>query len=434
MSEKDARKITIIGQLIENELNNKQAAMLLDLSERQIMRLKAEANSNGTMSILHKNRGRKPPNALPSETANEIVRLYKSELDGYNFCHTADVLAEEKDIFVSPSTVTRLLKNHGIKSPKSKRRPKKHRSRDAREHEGEMAQMDASPFDWLVDGQTLHLHGVIDDATSRVLALYFDTEETFKGYCECMFQMNASGHVPRELYTDRRTVFHYDSKVKKKLTIEEELAGLIEKQPHFTRALKELGVILILANSAQGKGRIERLWETLQDRLAKDFRRKGITDIDEANRFLRQYMAYYNRKFSVVPAKQAKKYIPKIKKNLIELMFSMREIRKIDSGVSFSYMGKKFKLPLYPGNGSPTKGETINVATNHRIGVKVLYKGLVMEPIQLEKRKRIIVEPVEPKPFKQTYKPAKDHPWRQYPHKLKPKESTGDIIADELRL
>ncbi len=124
------------------------------------MRLKAEATANGTMRILHKNRGRKPANTTLIEIVDEIMRFYKTELKGYNFCHTADVLAEDKDIFVSPSTESRVLKNHGIKFPKSKRRPKKHRPRDAREHEGKMAQMDDSSFDWLVDGQTLYLHGV----------------------------------------------------------------------------------------------------------------------------------------------------------------------------------------------------------------------------------------------------------------------------------
>jgi hypothetical protein len=96
------------------------------------------------MSILHKNRGRKPANALDPDVAEAITRIYQAELSGYNFCHATDVLAEEKDIFVSVSTVSRYLKANGIRSPKAKRRPKKHRSRNARESEGEMAQMDAS--------------------------------------------------------------------------------------------------------------------------------------------------------------------------------------------------------------------------------------------------------------------------------------------------
>ena len=107
-----------------------------------------------------------------------------------------------------------------------------------------------------------------------------------------MYQMNQDGHLPREIYTDGRTVFVYDSKKKKKLTIAEELAGKEEKRPNFARALKELNILLIIAGSPQAKGGIERLWETLQDRLSKDMQRKGIISMEQANEFIKQYIPY----------------------------------------------------------------------------------------------------------------------------------------------
>ena len=144
MSKDDARKMTIIEELLSGRFTNTQAAQLLDLSIRQVQRLKSEAATNGITSVLHKNRGRKPANTLNHQTAEAIIQIYNTELSGYNFCHTTDILAEEKGIFVSVSTVSRLLTAHSIPSPKAKRRPKRHRSRDARQREGEMAQMDAS--------------------------------------------------------------------------------------------------------------------------------------------------------------------------------------------------------------------------------------------------------------------------------------------------
>lgn len=132
MSKKEARKVTIIEELLADG-SQIRGAETLDLSVRQVQRLKMEATANGVMSILHKNRGRKPANALEPKLAETICRIYQTELPGYNFCHATDVLAEEKDIFVSVSTVSRYLKENGIRSPKAKRRPKKHRSRDARE-------------------------------------------------------------------------------------------------------------------------------------------------------------------------------------------------------------------------------------------------------------------------------------------------------------
>ncbi|MDP3058347.1 MAG: hypothetical protein Q8N36_02695 [bacterium] len=202
--------------------------------------------------------------------------------------------------------MARYLKAHGFRSPKAKRRPKKHRSRDARKREGELAQMDASSFDWLNNGSYLHLHGAIDDATGlpwqagRILALHFDKEETFDGYCELISQMNEASHLPKEFYTDGRSVFVYDSKKKRELSIADELAGKVQCQPNFARTLSELNILLIIAGSPQAKGGIERLWGTLQDRLTKDLLRNNITSIDEANAFLKHYIPYYNRKFAVV--------------------------------------------------------------------------------------------------------------------------------------
>jgi transposase len=382
MSKQEARKITIIEELLSNRLSNKQASELLSLSIRQVQRLKAEASANGVMSILHKNRGRKPANALAPETKAAIIRIYNTELLNYNFCHAADVFAEDKGIFVSVSTVSRCVKASGVSSPKAKRRPKKHRSRNSREREGELVQMDASSFDWLGNGSYLHLHGAVDDATGRILALYFEKEETFEGYCELMFQMNHDGHLPREIYTDGRTVFVYNSKKKKKLTIAEELAGMVESQPNFARALREMGILLIIAGSAQAKGGIERLWQTLQDRLVKDMKRKDITTAEQANEFLKHYIPYYNRKFAVLAARPEKAYLPKQDLSLLQMIFAKHETRKLDSGLCFSFKGHKYQLPVYVDDKEipASPHDTLTVVTSKHVGMQVFYKGLFIKP------------------------------------------------------
>lgn len=423
MSKKEARKITIVEELLARRFTNQQAAELLDLSVRQVQRMKKEASNNGVMSILHKNRGRKPANALDPEVASSICQVYETDLSGYNFCHATDILAEEKDIFVSVSTVSRYLKAKGIRSPKAKRRPKKHRSRNARQREGELVQMDASSFDWLSNGSYLHLHGAVDDATGRILALHFEKEETFEGYCELMFQMNRDGHLPKEIYTDGRTVFAYDSKNKKKLSIAEELAGKIEKQPHFARALKELNILLIIAKSAQAKGGIERLWETLQDRLVKDMKRKGITSIQQANEFLKRYIPYYNRKFAVQAANPEKAYLPKVDSSQIQLIFSKQVTRKLDSGLSFSFGGQKYRLPVYVNSKKvpASPHDTITVATSKHIGMRVLFKGFVIkpEPLKTQPRESIVQMPPQLKSQNKQVtqpqcKPKNRSPWFGY--------------------
>lgn len=441
MSKQEARKITIIEELLAGRFTNKQAAELLNLSIRQVQRMKAEASKKGVMSILHKNRGRKPANVLDPDVAEAITRIYQAELSGYNFCHATDVLAEEKDIFVSVSTVSRYLKANGIRSPKAKRRPKKHRSRNAREREGEMAQMDASSFDWLGNGSYLHLHGAIDDATGRILALHFEKEETFEGYCELIFQMNQDGHLPREIYTDGRTVFVYDSKKKKKLTLEEELAGKKEKEPNFARALKEFKILHIVAKSAQAKGGIERLWETLQDRLAKDMQRKGITSIEEANVFLKQYIPYYNRKFAVQAVNPEKAYLPKQNMFELQLSFAKHETRKLDSGLSFSFNNHKYRLPAQVGNKKvpASNHDTITVVTSKYLGIQVLFKGFILKPELLKTQpKASIVQMISkdnsPKsqPDQSQDRPKSNSPWFNYTEMFYSKRSRGDISAAQL--
>lgn len=440
MSLQDARKVTIIEELQAKRYSNEQAAQLLDLSIRQVQRLKSEAAANGALAVLHKSRGRKPINSLSPDLAASIVNTYRSDLSDYNFCHATDILAEEHDLYVSVSTVARYLKADGIKSPKAKRRAKKHRSRDARPHEGELVQMDASVFDWLSDGTYLHLHGAVDDATGKILALHFEKEETMEGYFELMLQMNQDGHLPREIYADGRSVFVYDSKKKHNLTLDEELAGLVEKVPQFARALRDIGILLIIAGSAQAKGGIERLWGTLQDRLAKDMLRRGITTIDQANAFLKSYIPYYNRKFAVLAALPEKLYLPSLDVANFHLTFARHETRKLDNGLSFSFHGQKYRFPLaVNGLKIPASAhDTLTVATSRHIGIQVIFKGFVFTPeLLMTQPKSSIVQKIPSEnstvfPVKIAPKPpAANHPWRHslpIANRLK-----SDIFPDYLR-
>ncbi len=440
MSKEEARKITIIEELINGRFTNKEAALRLDLSIRQIQRLKAEATRNGATNILHKRRGMKPANSLDPVIVDKIVYTYQNELKDYNFCHATDVLAEDKGVFVSISSVSRYLKANGIRSPKAKRRPKKHRSRNARPCEGELIQMDASKFDWLSNGTYLHLHGAVDDATGKVLALYFSREETFDSYCELMFQMNRDDHLPREIYTDGRTVFCYNSNRKNKLSLEDELAGVFEKKTQFARAMSDLGILLIIAHSPQAKGSIERLWGTLQDRLAKDMKRHGITTIEQANIFLKRYINYYNRKFSVQAVKPEKAYLPKCDTDRLRILLSKHETRMLDSGLSFSFKGYKYVLPMLA-NGKKIPAsprDTLTVATSPSIGIQAIFKGLVFQPVQIKKQPKatILQKSNSHNHAKLNHLPQEDstvtHPWRRHTNMFYSKNKRGDILPDQL--
>ena len=281
-------------------------------------------------------------------------------------------------------------------------------------------QMDASPFDWLGNGQILHLHCAVDVATGKILALYLDCEETLNGYCDLMRQMNRSVGLPRELYTDGRTVFVYNPKHKKKLSLDEELAGLTEKKPQFARALDQIGCSLIIARSPQAKGRVEKLWRTLQDRLVKDLRRYGVTTLEQANLFLLKFIARYNRRFAVMPAAPDSVFLPSLDSRDFELIFARHDFRKLDHALSFSFQNRKFVLPAAIGKTKipASPHDVITVISGRNVGIQVLFQRLVFSPIEIPAAHKSSIAPSAkplntlPASAKKPPTPSPFHPWR----------------------
>ena len=240
------------------------------------------------------------------------------------------MLAEEQDLDISYSSLSRLFKKHEIKSPKGKRRRKKHRSREAKAYKGELVQLDASTYDWFSDGSHAHLNAAIDDTTNQMLGLYFTKEETFEAYAKLVLQINREHGLPHAFYADGRSIFFYDSKVKKKLSLEEELAGI--KKASIYAYLPGVGHIkLIQAHSPQAKGLVERLWGTLQDRLPKDFFRLGIHTMEYANKYLSGYISIWNRIHSHTPKKQESFFSPKLSEKILHTHFSKHQYRILSS-------------------------------------------------------------------------------------------------------
>lgn len=391
MDNQEARRISIIEQTLEGKFNNSEAARLLDRSVRQIQRLKRKAETGGATAVLHGNRGRSPHNALPEATRTAVLSLAKGILKDYNYMHMQEVLEDEHGISLSYSCLSRLLKREEIKTPVPRKRRKKHKSRKAKEYFGELVQLDASKYDWFGDGTYAHLHGAIDDATNKVLALYFTKEETTEAYCELVFQINQSYGLPKQFYVDGRSVFFYDSRKKQKLTLEEELAGIEENMPQFARACKATGIKLSHASSPQAKGLVERLWGSLQGRLPKDFVRLGIQNMEQANKYLSKIITSWNRRHSDPPAKPESFFAPKYPSKTLKLIFAKHETRILSNGYTFSFMDKKYSFVK---DSCPAKpGDALTVAYSKYCPVQVVFED---EAYQVEEFKRR--EPLPPKP------------------------------------
>lgn len=438
MGLKDARRITIIEHCLDGRFSNQQAADLLKRSVRQVQRLKKRGREHGLISILHQNRGRKPACTIDPQTKDTILKLYQGEFSNYNFSHFTDVLTEEKAVHVSRSSVSRTLRAAQIRSPKASRRPKRHRSRDPRPHEGELVEMDASSFDWLSNGTRLHLHGALDDATGKILALHLEEQETHHGYAELIFQMNQNNQLPQELYVDRRGVFLVNQGKTKKQSLEDELAGTPHPQSQFERAMGTLGILLIYANSCQAKGGIERLWETLQDRLTKDLKRHGCNTTERANQYLSSFITRYNRKFAVPPRSPDQAYRSHVPLDKLRLILAFHYKRKLNQGLTFSFQGKTYRLPPEV-NGKKILAaphDIVTVATSDYLGLRVIFDLSVLKPILLQRNPNSSIP--EPKPALNSpelrsangRKGALKSSWRTDSTWLFPNRKRGDIFTD----
>jgi hypothetical protein len=318
---------------------------------------------------------------------------------------------------ILPNTVHRILTQAGIKSPKKHRKRKSHHRRKRKPQKGMLVQIDASPHEWIIGGELFTLHGAIDDATGEILALFFTPNECMEGYFEIIRQIVKNYGIPMSLYCDRHTIFV--SPNDGKLSIEDQLKGKTVNLTQFGRAMEELGITIIKANSPQAKGRIEKLWDTLQSRLPVEFKIRGIDTMEAANAFLSQFIVAYNEKFGVEPENPEPAFRPLEPGIELDHILCIKEERTIIEDSAFSYKGKYYQLVRNGRKAAAMPKAKLTVLSSSKIGVKALYAGVVYDTLVLEERpKKKALKSSKKQPQKRTpVKPTADHPWRQMPQK-----------------
>jgi len=307
LSQKELQRVTVISRCAQGNLTCARAAELLDLSPRHIKRLKARYRQGSAAALAHVSRGRPSHRRLPERTRVGILALARTRYIGFNDHHLHDKLVEQEGFSLSRETLRRLLRREGLGSPRQ-RRPPAHRQRRLRSaREGELVQLDGSPHDWLEGrGPRLTALGMQDDASGKILAAQFFPSETSQGYFRLLQSLLRPYGVPVAFYGDRSGVFTRNDQ---HCSIDEQLAG--QRQPtQFGRALQQLGVTFIAAQSPQAKGRIERLWGVWQDRLTSELRLARACDLASANLVLRGFLADYNRRFARSPREAEKAWRP----------------------------------------------------------------------------------------------------------------------------
>jgi transposase len=302
MSQKELQRVKVIENAVEGRLSVGEAARLLQLSERQVQRLKRRYRPDSIAWVHHGNRGRPVPWALPATLRRTVLELARGKYAGFNDSHLCEKLRSQEKLLISRETVRRILRRAKLASPQ-KRRPRQYRARRLRRPRlGMMVLTDASRHDWLQGrGPELTLIGFQDDATSQILSAHFQLEpENTLGYFRALHALVTTHGVPLSLYRDRHGIFQRNDP---HWTVAEQLAGK-QSPTQLGRALEELGIQQIPAYSPQAKGRIERAWRTCQDRLVSELRLAQACDLDSANHVLARFCADYNRRFAV-PARQA---------------------------------------------------------------------------------------------------------------------------------
>jgi len=299
MSQKERQRYHLLEMVIGGKITLKETDKQMGVSYRQAKRLKRTLISEGAKGLIHGNRGRPSPRALSPELAETILDLSLSKYTNFNDTHFTEKLREEEGITVSRDTVRRLRRTNGIK-PKRRRRAKRHFKRRTRSpQEGMMVLWDGSPHRWFgKDTSPCCLMAAIDDATGRLLDAFFLPYECSFGYLKLLEHVVNQYGIPASIYQDRHSTLKRNDD---NWTLEEQLAG--EQDPtQVGGALKSLGITPIFALTPQAKGRVERLFGVLQDRLIAEMGLRNITETAVANMFLAgHFIADYNRRFAIDP-------------------------------------------------------------------------------------------------------------------------------------
>ena len=397
----ELKRLHVIQKVLERVIRQVEAAEILSLSGRQIRRIVKRIRREGDRGIVHQSRGRPSNRRTPDKVKSKVIRLYRAQYKDFGPTLASEKLLERDRIEISDETLRKWLLEAG--DWKKTRKARGHRQwRERKSHTGEMLQMDGSHHDWFEGrGPRCVLMGYIDDATGKVFARFYDYEGTVPAMDSFKRYIKKSG-LPMKVYLDKHTTYKSTAKP----TIQDEL-DRVEPLSQCERALKELGVEVIHAHSPQAKGRIERLFGTLQDRLVKEMRLRGIRTLEEANQFLEDYLPLYNRKFSVCPKEGDNFHRPLPKGLALDTILCIKTERALRNDFTVAHNKSLYQIE------DTIKASKVMVQERVDGSMIMAYKGRSL------RFKEIIERPVREKTqvvLMRTRKPripSADHPWRR---------------------
>jgi transposase len=415
LNRKEQNRLVVLNKVNMGTLTVKQAWVLLGISLRHTRRLLAGYRKEGAGALAHGNRGRKPANMIDAAIRRQVVELAGSKYQGFNQQHFTEKLAECEQTHLSRSSVRRILREKGICSPRKRRAPGHLSRRERYPQAGMLLQTDGSPHDWLEGrGPKLCLIGAIDDATNEVPYAHFEDQEDSRGYMRMLREIVLSRGIPLALYHDRHSIFRVNDDTSPSL--EEQLAG---KEPltQVGRLLEELGINSIAANSPQAKGRVERLWQTFQDRLVSELRLDRVETKAGANRVLARFLTEHNRKFMVEARESGSAYHQPPPGFKPEEFFCFKYTRIVGMDNVVRFEQRRFQVLSSPERQSYARCR-VEVQVRLDGDTAIYYEGkpLAIQPAPLEAGalRKHQATPIKETKVKRPVRPAAIHPWRQW--------------------
>lgn len=419
MTQGELKRLHIIHKALDKSITQIEAAGIIGLGLRQVQRIVRTVRLEGDKGVIHKSRGRPSNRALPGKIKEKALKLYKEKYYDFGPTLASEKLFEIDKIKLNDETLRLWLTQESV--PYKKRRKRPHRQWRERKHSfGEMVQMDGSHHDWF-EGRDPEcvLMGYIDDATGKPFARFYPYEGTLPAMDSFKRYILKFG-MPVSIYLDKHPTY----KSTKKQTIEDELNNT-EPLSHFSRAVNELGVDVIYADSPQAKGRIERLFNTFQNRLIKEMRLKGVKTIKEANKFLKYYLPIYAKRFAVQPANDTDLHRPVPEYADLNAIFCVKTTRVLRNDFTVAYNGRLYQIEDDVNAEKVTMEERANGSI--RISCRNTYLRFKEITTRPKKQER------EPQAPKERYIPPRTASWRRFRLPGSPRfEAREEVFADAL--
>ena len=414
LSMAEADRAVVIGQVAEKRLRQREAADRLGLSVRQVKRLLARYRERGPAGLVSGHRGKVSNNALAAAVRRAAMELVRERYADFGPTFACEKLVEVHGHRLSVETLRKWMIAAGLWRAKARREVRVHQSRPRRACVGDLVQIDGSPHEWFEGrGPACTLIVYVDDATTRLLATGFFAGETTEAYMETTRAHLAAHGRPVAYYSDRYGVFRVNKK------------GREAEPTQFTRALKTLDIEAIHAHSPQAKGRVERANQTLQDRLVKEMRLRGIDGMEAGNAYLPEFMADFNRRFAVAPRNPQDAHREVLHDAAeLDLIFREHHGRKLTKNLTIRFECREYQV-TGRGKGYRLRGAAVTVCKafdgsvtvlrkGRELAVRLLAEGEEAVAVQDEKtvRRRVDRAKAEQQ-SRPAYKPAPDHPWRR---------------------